>query len=221
MDTTFYFLYAVGYVWLLLRGLTSLQRDKIGSLTSITYLIIIGLALDNVVAASGRFIGEGSLLLHLNLICYWLHAFLTPTLVMFSLGVLRFAGVKGMQSKPALYGAILLTGALIGLEVATVTWGMELKPKMESGVLRYVPADSSGGSGIMVMLVTVVLVVAGAILWKKTQWSWMFVGSAAMAVGSLVPIPAHRSTVMNGLEFVLLTTLVATKWHQDSQIRAD
>ena len=221
MDTTFYFLYAVGYVWLLLRGLTSLQRDKIGSLTSITYLIIIGLALDNVVAASGRFIGEGSLLLHLNLICYWLHAFLTPTLVMFSLGVLRFAGVKGMQSKPALYGAILLTGALIGLEVATVTWGMELKPKMESGVLRYVPADSSGGSGIMVMLVTVVLVVAGAILWKKTQWSWMFVGSAAMAVGSLVPIPAHRSTVMNGLEFVLLTTLVATKWHQDSQIKAD
>lgn len=221
MDTTFYFLYAVGYVWLLLRGLTSFQRDKIGSLTSIAYLIIIGLALDNVVAASGRFIGEGSLLLHLNLICYWLHAFLTPTLVMFSLGVLRFAGVKGMQSKPALYGAILLTGALIGLEVATVTWGMELKPKMESGVLRYVPADSSGGSGIMVMLVTVVLVVAGAILWKKTKWSWMFIGSAVMVVGSLVPIPAHRSTVMNGLEFVLLTTLVATKWHQDSQIKAD
>src|SRR5690606_16202448 len=197
---------------------TSLQRDQIGSLTSIAYLIIIGLALDNVVAASGRFIGEGSLLRHLNLICYWLHAFLTPTLVLFSLGVLRSAGVKGMQSKPALYGAILLTGALIGLEVATVTWGMELKPKMESGVLRYVPADSSGGSGIMVMLVTVVLVVAGAILWKKTQWRWMFIGAAAMAVGSLVPIPAHRSTVMNGLEFVLLTTLVATKWHQDSQI---
>ncbi|AQS54970.1 hypothetical protein [Novibacillus thermophilus] len=221
MDTTFYFLYAVGYVWLLLRGLTSLQRDQIGSLTSIAYLIIIGLALDNVVAASGRFIGEGSLLRHLNLICYWLHAFLTPTLVLFSLGVLRSAGVKGMQSKPALYGAILLTGALIGLEVATVTWGMELKPKMESGVLRYVPADSSGGSGIMVMLVTVVLVVAGAILWKKTQWRWMFIGAAAMAVGSLVPIPAHRSTVMNGLEFVLLTTLVATKWHQDSQITAN
>jgi hypothetical protein len=221
VDTTFYFLYAVGYVWLLLRGLTSLQRDQIGSLTSIAYLIIIGLALDNVVAASGRFIGEGSLLRHLNLICYWLHAFLTPTLVLFSLGVLRSAGVKGMQSKPALYGAILLTGALIGLEVATVTWGMELKPKMESGVLRYVPADSSGGSGIMVMLVTVVLVVAGAILWKKTQWRWMFIGAAAMAVGSLVPIPAHRSTVMNGLEFVLLTTLVATKWHQDSQITAN
>lgn len=221
MDTTFYFLYAVGYVWLLLRGLTSLRRDQIGSLTSIAYLIIIGLALDNVVAASGRFIGEGSLLRHLNLICYWLHAFLTPTLVLFSLGVLRSAGVKGMQSKPALYGAILLTGALIGLEVATVTWGMELKPKMESGVLRYVPADSSGGSGIMVMLVTVVLVVAGAILWKKTQWRWMFIGAAAMAVGSLVPIPAHRSTVMNGLEFVLLTTLVATKWHQDSQITAN
>ncbi len=221
MDTTFYFLYAVGYVWLIRRGLTSLQRDQIGSLTSIAYLIIIGLALDNVVAASGRFIGEGSLLRHLNLICYWLHAFLTPTLVLFSLGVLRSAGVKGMQSKPALYGAILLTGALIGLEVATVTWGMELKPKMESGVLRYVPADSSGGSGIMVMLVTVVLVVAGAILWKKTQWRWMFIGAAAMAVGSLVPIPAHRSTVMNGLEFVLLTTLVATKWHQDSQITAN
>lgn len=163
MDTTFYFLYAVGYVWLIRRGLTSLQRDQIGSLTSIAYLIIIGLALDNVVAASGRFIGEGSLLRHLNLICYWLHAFLTPTLVLFSLGVLRSAGVKGMQSKPALYGAILLTGALIGLEVATVTWGMELKPKMESGVLRYVPADSSGGSGIMVMLVTVVLVVAGSL----------------------------------------------------------
>jgi hypothetical protein len=221
VDTTFYFLYAVGYVWLIRRGLTSLQRDQIGSLTSIAYLIIIGLALDNVVAASGRFIGEGSLLRHLNLICYWLHAFLTPTLVLFSLGVLRSAGVKGMQSKPALYGAILLTGALIGLEVATVTWGMELKPKMESGVLRYVPADSSGGSGIMVMLVTVVLVVAGAILWKKTQWRWMFIGAAAMAVGSLVPIPAHRSTVMNGLEFVLLTTLVATKWHQDSQITAN
>lgn len=221
MDTTFYFLYAVGYVWLIRRGLTSLQRDQIGSLTSIAYLIIIGLALDNVVAASGRFIGEGSLLRHLNLICYWLHAFLTPTLVLFSLGVLRSAGVKGMQSKPALYGAILLTGALIGLEVATVIWGMELKPKMESGVLRYVPADSSGGSGIMVMLVTVVLVVAGAILWKKTQWRWMFIGAAAMAVGSLVPIPAHRSTVMNGLEFVLLTTLVATKWHQDSQITAN
>lgn len=221
MDTFFYFLYAAGYVWLLVRGLTSFQKDNTWSLTSFVYLIIIGLAVDNVVAALGRFIGEGSLLKHLNLICYWAHALLTPTLVMFSLGVLKFAGVKGVQSQLALYGAILVTGALIGLEVATVTWGIELKPKMESGVLRYVPAESSGSSEIMVILVTVVLIVVGTILWKKTQWSWMFIGSLVMAVGSLIPIPAHRSTVMNGIEFILLISLAATKWHQDSQIRAN
>ncbi len=121
MDTFFYFLYAVGYVWLLVRGLTSFQNTW--ALTSFIYLIIIGLAVDNVVAALGRFIGERSLLKQLNLICYWAHALLTPTFVMFSLGVLKFAGVKGVQSKLALYGAILLTVALIGLEVATVTWG--------------------------------------------------------------------------------------------------
>ncbi len=99
--------------------------------------------------------------------------------------------------------------------------GIELKPEMESGVLRHVPAESSGGSGIMVILVTVVLVAAGTILWKKTRWNWMFIGSLVMAVGSLVPVQAHRSTVMNGLEFILLISLVATKWHQDSLIRAN
>ncbi|QDY45558.1 hypothetical protein FK545_09340 [Planococcus glaciei] len=85
------------------------------------------------------------------------------------------------------------------------------------GVLRYVSAEPSSGPPIMVLLVSVVLIAAGILLWKKVGWKWMLIGAGVMTIGSAVPIPVDSSAATNAFELFLLTTLVWTKVHLESK----
>lgn len=217
MDTLIYCFITVAYIVLLVWGLIMASRGgSIWSLRSFVYLVLLGLIVDNSILAMGSLLGEGNLLLNLNLARYWSHALLTPTLVLFTLGVLRTAGVKGMNRPIALYGAVLFTAALIIIELTTETIGMKLAPVREYGVLRYVSAEPAGGPPVMIILVSLVLIVTGFILLRKSSCVWMFVGSVAMALGSVIPFPVQSAAFTNGFELLLLITLVATIQQQES-----
>lgn len=210
MDTILYFLFTAAYIGLVIWGLS---RQRSWNFMSFIYLVLLGLIYDNGMIALGKFIGEGPLLENLSLLRFWSHALLTPTLVLFSYGALREAGVEWSRKRIIGVAVILYTVALIGIELLFETVGMELAVEKEYGVLRYVSADPASGPPIMVLLVSVVLIAAGAVLWKKRGWKWMLVGAAVMTIGSAVPIPVDSSAATNAFELFLLTTLVWTKVH--------
>ncbi|MFD1363277.1 hypothetical protein [Lentibacillus salinarum] len=215
MDTFLYFFYSAAYLALLVWSIRITPKTQFSSLRSFIYLVLVGLIFDNTVVAVGRFVGEGDLLEILNLLRYWIHAFFTPTLVLFSLGVLRSAGIKGLNNKFAFYGTVLFTSILIVLEVLTEIRGLKLKLEGECGVLRYVPIETESGPPLMILLVTLVLVISGILLWKLDGWIWMFIGVTIMTLGSAVPVPVNSSAIINGFELILTISLVATKAYQD------
>lgn len=215
MDTFLYAFYSAAYIALLIWSLNASPKAHLRSLNSFLYLVLAGLIFDNTVVAVGKFIGEGAFLETLNQLRYWIHAMITPTLVLFSLGILRTAGLRGINNKFSFYIAVVFTSTLILLEMATEVIGLELKPSWQYGVLRYIPAEASGGPPLMIILVTLVLIISGIILWRSTNWPWMFIGALIMTLGSAVQIPVNSSAITNGFELLLAISLVATKIHQE------
>lgn len=210
MDTILYFLFTAAYIGLFAWGLS---RQRSWNFMSFIYLVLLGLIYDNGIIALGKFIGEGALLENLSLLRFWSHALFTPTLVLFSYGALREAGVVWSRKRIVVILAALYTVALVIVELFLETFGLELTVEKEYGILRYVSADPASGPPIMVLLVSVALIAAGAILWKKRGWKWMFVGAVIMTIGSAVPIPVDSSAATNAFELFLLFTLVWTKVH--------
>lgn len=210
MDTILYFLFTAAYIGLFAWGIS---RQRSWNFMSFIYLVLLGLIYDNGIIALGKFIGDGSLLENLNLLRFWSHALLTPTLVLFSYGALRQAEVVWSKKRIIGIAAILYTIALIFMELFLETLNLELMVEKEYGILRYVSADPASGPPIMILFVIVVLLAAGAILWKKAKWKWMLAGAVIMTIGSAVPIPVDSSAVTNTFELFLLVTLVWTKNH--------
>ncbi|NAP01378.1 hypothetical protein FRY77_36155, partial [Halomonas sp. MG34] len=101
MDTFLYTFYSLAYVALLAWSLSETPARFRWSLRSFVHLVIIGLIFDNAVIASGKFIGEGEFLAFLNEMRYWFHAFITPNLVLYALGLLRVTNAKLRRSRLA------------------------------------------------------------------------------------------------------------------------
>src|SRR5690606_13433943 len=110
--------------------------------------------------------------------------------------------------------ALLAAAGLVVLEVVTVLAQLSVEPRWEHGVLSY-SDTSEGGPPVMVLFVALALVVAGVLVWRRTGWPWLLVGSGLMTVGSAVPVPVGSGAVTNAFELVLLVSILATKAHQD------
>ncbi|WP_137791629.1 hypothetical protein [Bacillus sp. E(2018)] len=216
MDTILYFIYTAAYLVLLLFFMIfSKTRDA----SSIISLVLFGLVYDNGLIAIGKYLGEGPLLENLSYLRFWFHAFFTPILVLFSWSVLDRAGIAFAKRKVVYIGALLYMLALVIMEIMTETYGIKIVAEREHGLLRYVSAEPSTGPPLMVLFVSIALITAGAILWKKTGWKWMLMGSVVMTVGSAVPLPVESAAITNGFELFLISTLVATKIHQDRKLK--
>ena len=215
MDTYLYLIFAALYAGLLIMMLLSLRHSGIGVLSNVLILVILPLIYDNAILGIGKWIGEGEVLKNLNLARFWLHALLTPLLILFSLDVLRRAGVEWANKTSALLFAIAYTLIAFLVELFTVVWDLSLKIEEKYGILSYTATNSPSGPPIMIILVTLALLVSSIILWKRTGWFWMFVGVALMLVGGMVDLPIKSGAITNAFELILLTSLVFTKRHQD------
>lgn len=214
MDLVLFFILTAVYIGLVVWAVA---RQKKWTLMAAVYLVLFGLVYDNGIIALGKFIGEGALLETLNALRFWIHALLTPALVLFSLGALRAAGVDWARKSWALYSAIALFIIGIVIEIWQVTWGTELELVREYGVLKYASAEEISGPPVMILLVSAALLIAGAIVWKKAGWPWMFAGAVIMGIGSSVTIPVDSAAVTNIFELILLTSLVWTKIHLETK----
>ncbi|SDN05241.1 hypothetical protein SAMN05518871_103155 [Psychrobacillus sp. OK028] len=211
MDMFLYIMYAVLYTALLIWGLNGIRKYDLKKWTSVIYIVILLLIYDNAILATGKWIGEGELLESLNFARFCLHALITPLLVMYSVGTLRESGITWARKKWLVIVGLIYTLCLIVLEFSTEVIGLELEVVKEYGVVSYSNVEEATGPPIMVLLVTVILIVASAILWKKTKWPVFFIGAVVMTIGSAVPINIESGAVTNAFELFLIFTLIWTK----------
>lgn len=211
MDTFLYFLYAALYAILLIWGLYGIRKQDLARWTSVIYIVILPLIYDNLLLPTGKWIGEGELLESLNFSRFCLHALLTPLLVMYSIGTLRESGIEWAKKKWLVILGILYTVGLIVLEFSIEVMGLELEVVKEYGAISYSNVEEATGPPIMVLLVTLILIVASAILWKKTKWPVFFIGAVVMTIGSAIPINIDSGAVTNAFELILIFTLIWTK----------
>ncbi|GGA68023.1 hypothetical protein GCM10011490_18170 [Pseudoclavibacter endophyticus] len=214
MDTILFFAYAAAYLALLAWGLTLAARGRWWTPANLPVLVIAGLVYDNIVLATGAYIGEGALLEGLNLARYWIHALVTPLLAIFAWHVVARSGVAWARTRWAGVVATAAAVALMALELTHVV-GIELTAEREHGVLSYSAAEAAGGPPLMVLLVTVTLLVAAFFVWRRQKWIWLLVGTLLMVIGSAVPLPVDSGAVTNAFELILLTSILATKHVQD------
>ena len=215
MDTVLFLAFAAAYVALLARGLAAAGEHGWWTAANLPLLILAGLVYDNLVLAAGRFIGEGLLLEGLNLARYWIHALLTPLLVVFAWHATRRAGVGAARTRAAAVAAVVFAASLVVLELVTVVAGLSLRPERQYGVLSYTSVNAGVGPPLMVLFVTAALLVAAFVVWRRQGWVWFLAGTVLMVIGSGVPVPVESGAVTNAFELILLSSILVTKQFQD------
>lgn len=216
MDPILFTALGVAYVVLLAWGLKLTRAHGWWTPANLPLLVLLGLVYDNFLIAGGVLIGEGPLLESLNLGRFLVHATVTPVLVAWGLHTLRRAGYPWAQTRGYQVFSIACAVALMVLEYVTEIRGLRLEADYDHGALSY---SSTGNDGppVMVLVVAVVLLVVGALLWRRSDWPWLFVGTTVMTVGSAIPIPINSGAVTNVFELVLLLSVVSTTAHQTRQ----
>lgn len=211
MDTFLYFLYTFLYTVLLIWGLYGIRKQELAKWSSVIYIVILPLIYDNLILATGKWIGEGELLESLNFSRFCLHALITPLLVMYSIGTLRESGIEWAKKKWLVIVGIIYTIGLMVFEFSVEVVGLEIEVVKEYGVVSYSNVEEATGPPIMVLFVTLILIVASAIVWKKTKWPIFFIGAIVMTIGSAVPLNIESGAVTNAFELFLIFTLIWTK----------
>ena len=214
MDTVIYSSLTVAYLILFGLGILLAKGHRWTDIGNVLLLVILALLYDNGILALGKYIGEGDLLRALNLARYYLHALITPLLVLFAWQTLAKANLKWAKKGIVPWLAFLLTLCLIIIEFVTVVKGISLEPTMKHGVLSYKNVGTGDNPPIMIIGVTIVLVVTSIIIWIKQKWPWYFVGTLIMSLAPMIHF-LKTDALHNIAEFVLLVSLLATKAYQD------
>jgi lipoprotein signal peptidase len=220
IDTFLFSFFSIAYIGILVIGVICFRTYK---LKSVVFLlpVVVGLIYDNGIIAIGQFIGEGLRLERLNLARFWIHAFFTPLLVLFSWKTLEQGEVLWVKKPLSKFSAYALTLSLVLFELFTEVLGLHLVANMENGVLSYSSVEPSTGPPLMVLVVSLVLLVASIIIWRKQKWKWFFAGSLAMIIGSAVSLPIDSGAITNFFELGLITSLLGTAIFQSKNITKD
>jgi len=161
----------------------------------------------------GRVIGEGQFLLNLTYLRFWFHALFTPLLIIFVLKISEKVELKWAKNETSKMFIVLLTIGLIIYEWYQAIRELKLEPKWEQDVLMY---ESAGEQGlpIMVLVTTFIVGWVGVLLWKHQKYRWLFIGTAAMVVGSILGVWFKTSPIMNIFELIFILSLLLMKKYQ-------
>ncbi|KKI90849.1 hypothetical protein WQ54_18135 [Bacillus sp. SA1-12] len=209
MDTVLYFCYTMIYLILFLIGVKlAKRRHNFISYSSFLLLVTFGLILDNLIIACGKFIGESPFLEIINITRYWVHGFITPTLIMFGWAMAKRVDISWTKTTRNECIFLFLTIGLVVFE-CIINMQKTFVPVYEYGVLRYVSQESSGPP-LMVLIVVLTLLVISIYIVRKVRWIWMLVGVLIMILGSVIPIPIESSAITNAFELIFLCFLWLT-----------
>lgn len=209
MDPYIFGFFALAYIVILIWGITKHKKTA----SAIIFFVILALIYDNSILAVGHLLGEGELLKNLSYGRFWLHAIFTPTLIIFSLFVMREANIQFAYKKWVAFSFGALWIVAIIVEYFMSLNGLELVPQESYGVLNYSTTGAASGPPLMILIVFVALLIAAILLAWKRKWWWMLVGTIFMTIGSAVPIDIGSDAITNAFELFLIATLMWTAIH--------
>lgn len=215
MDSVLYLIFALAYAVLLFWGIALIIRRRRVLLTDLVLLVVAALVYDNGVLAAGVLIGEGSALEAANALRFWMHAFVTPMLVVVGWHMMVRAGVRWAASAWAGAAAGVPAAALIAWELMIGVTRMDLVARSEYGAISYSNENAPEGPPIMALVVVAVLLLAGILVWVKSGWPWLTLASVVMLAGTAIPWSLPSGAVTNLFELLLLTGVIATVAFQD------
>ena len=163
----------VGLIW---QTVTMKQS----SYMVLLWLVLIGLFYDNLIIGIGQFVGEGSLLETLSVGRFWIHALLTPTMIIFGFGVLRRAGIPWAQGRTAHTLICVVATLLILLGAYSDILRLDLYSTPSANILRYRNEGGLPGPPLPAIVSIIFLIGYGVSLWRNRAWPWLAVGAMLM-----------------------------------------
>ena len=212
MDTFIYFLLSIAFIFLFIIGIFLAKQNGWIDVSNVLLLVIVALLYDNGILALGKFIGEGDLLKALNELRYWLHAFVTPLLVLFAWHTLVNANIKWASKKIVQFPTLFLTLFFIIYELLSLVPNLSLEPTWKNGVLSYTKNEE--GIPVMIIGVSTTLLITSIFIWWKQRWPWYFVGILSMGIVPILNFLLQIDAPHNISEFLLIVALIATKAYQ-------
>lgn len=209
MDPYIFGFFVLAYIAIFIWGLAKHKKTA----SAILFLVVAALIYDNAILALGHIIGEGNLLKKLSYGRFWLHAIFTPTLILFSLLVMREANIQFAYKKwvALSFGALWIVAMIVEyfLELSDFV----LAPEESYGVLSYSMTEAASGPPPMILIVLIALLIAAIVLAWKRKWWWMLVGTIVMTIGSAFPIDIGSDAITNAFELFLIASLMWTAIH--------
>ena len=178
------------------RKITKDAQSTVVSTTILQTLIWIQIYA-NLIYLAGPVLGEGLLLRILSLAIYVLEALVNPLLIILALDLAARIRTPGADSRAAGIVAWLAVAGLVVFEFLQGNLNPDLQLLQGEGVLLYLPAETRISLSVVVVLAA--MAIAGAILWLRIGWPWVFLGTAFLLL----------VTFTNGLPFGPLLLLAA------------
>lgn len=212
MTNAVFIAYAAGHLALFAWALRLFLTRRTPS-TAPLLLVTFGLVYGNLMLGLGASVGEGELLRNLSVPRFFLHAFVTPLLMLSALGLARRAGVRWAGGSAAAAMVSLLAVAAVAIGVYADMILLQLDPGVRAGVVSY--GNAGGLRPPPAPIVTILVVLAfGLAIWRKARWPWLFAGAALQFVAAAI---GDRLVLAGNLgELALLAGFVAT----DARLRA-
>lgn len=152
-------------------------------------VLLVGTATDNFIQWLGHFYIAEEWYHQVNWLRFILHAAILPFITLFTLSVLRKAGIQWAYSK-------VFTGFCVLFTLTTLVYGLyadvlsvTMQVNEYHGIAKLTKVEKGPPMGtILTNLLTIIL---AAMLWKKDGWKWLFIGSITIFLinGATAPFP--------------------------------
>ncbi|MEE4021979.1 hypothetical protein V1Y59_02720 [Gordonia sp. PKS22-38] len=198
---------AIGVAMLVVGALALRMLPKVGAVAGLVAAICVGLAYDNIVVAIGRFVGYGDTLMAINMPRFWIHAVMTPLLIIVAGNLVARLGVEQARTRNVVLGGWALVAMLILIGIVEDVVRLDLAPEDAGDALRYVNAGVEGAP-IPAIITVLALIVMGMVAWRYAGFPWLFVGALVMLIAA--PIGSSVLWVGNLGELVLMVSVLVT-----------
>ncbi|WP_106399936.1 hypothetical protein [Actinocorallia populi] len=197
----------MGVCMLALAGVALARGRAAGAAALVVVLICLGLAYDNFAIAAGRPLGFGGTLEAVSAPRFWIHALLTPLLIVAGGLMAARLGVRWAASRPVAIAGGVLVVVLIAIGVFEDVLELELAPETHEDLLRYTN-EGTAGPPIPAIVTILVLLALGVAIWRTAGSPWLCLGSIAMFAAAA--LGGSRPWLGNLGELALQVSVVAT-----------
>ncbi|MDY6784673.1 MAG: hypothetical protein SW833_19365 [Cyanobacteriota bacterium] len=179
-------------------------------------IILVSSIYSNLILFSGKFIGQGELLEKLSQTRYLLHYLILPLFIVVAIELAYCSGAKWANQFVRVSSWLLAFG-LAAYDAIKNFIGLELKPEIFAGVLRYVTVDIK--MPIITIIINAFVLLIGIGIWVRTKnWRWLFIGSLVSFLGNAFPSAQVGTLPSDFSEYILALSLLLTQYHFEDDI---